>query len=206
MLRIWGRLASINVRKVVWAAREVGVEHERIDAGGPFGGIDTPAFGAMNPNRMVPVIDDDGFCLWESNVIVRYLCARYAAGRLYPEELAARFDAERWMDWQQTTLNPAGRGAFRHWFRTPEGARQPKVLAESIVETEPLMALVDGHLATRRFMTGDQFTMADIPIACEVHRWVSLPIDQVARPNLDRWYQTILSREGARGIIGLPLS
>ena len=80
MLKIWGRLNSINVQKVVWAALEAGVAFERTDAGSRFGLVDTPWYGAMNPNRLVPVIDDDGFVLWESNVIVRYLCAKYAPG------------------------------------------------------------------------------------------------------------------------------
>ena len=112
LLNIWGRLSSINVRKVVWAAQEAGVPFERVDAGMAFGIVDTPAYRAHNPNALVPLIDDGGFVLWESNAIVRYLLARYAPGRLYPDDLQQRFDAERWMDWQQTTLNPAGRDMY----------------------------------------------------------------------------------------------
>jgi len=112
MLQIWGRLSSINVRKVVWCAQELGLAFERTDAGRQFGVVQTPAYRALNPNGLVPTIEDDDGAgggrlrLWESNVIVRYLCARHSPGVLYPEPLAARFDAERWMDWQQTTLNP----------------------------------------------------------------------------------------------------
>ena len=116
MLKIWGRLSSINVRKVVWCAQELGLAFERTEAGGRFGVVKTPEYLALNPNALVPTIeiDDDRrggapFRLWESNVIVRYLAARHALGGLYPEPLPARFDAERWMDWQQTTLNPATR-------------------------------------------------------------------------------------------------
>ncbi|HEY8359186.1 MAG TPA: glutathione S-transferase, partial [Ramlibacter sp.] len=119
MLKLWGRISSINVRKVVLAAQLLELPFERIDAGAGFGIVRTPEYLAKNPNAMVPLIEDDRVQLWESNVIVRYLCARHASGRLYPEDLPARFDAERWMDWQQATLNPAGREAFIQLVRTP---------------------------------------------------------------------------------------
>src|SRR3990167_7501824 len=109
MLKIWGRMSSINVKKVVWTAQELGLDFQRTEAGGLFGIVKTPEYVRLNPNSMVPVIEDEDFTLWESNVIVRYLCAKHSAGQMYPTELRARFDAERWMDWQQTTLNPASR-------------------------------------------------------------------------------------------------
>ena len=141
MLKIWGRISSINVRKAVWAAQEVGVAFERIDTGGKFGGTQTPEFLARNPNAMVPAIEDgEGamrLTLFESNVIVRYLCARYAPGVLYPAALAQRFDAERWMDWQQTTMNPAGRDAFIQLIRTAPAQRDAPKIAASISAMEP---------------------------------------------------------------------
>jgi glutathione S-transferase len=206
MLRIWGRLSSINVRKVVLAARWLGIPYERTDAGHEFGIVGSPEYLARNPNGLVPLIEDDGFVLWESNVIVRYLCARHPAGRLYPQELQPRFDAERWMDWQQTTLNPAGRGAFIQLMRTPADRRSPEAVAQSVAATEPLLAVLDAHLANRPFMGGDAFTMADIPIACEIHRWHGLPLQRPARPHLERWYQGILSQAASRGVLDIPLS
>ena len=99
MLKIWGRISSINVRKVVWCAQELALMFDRVDAGRDFGVVQTPAYRALNPNGLVPTIEDDSgderVVLWESNVVVRYLCARHASGTLYPEPLAARFDAER---------------------------------------------------------------------------------------------------------------
>src|SRR6478672_10156221 len=139
MLQIWGRLSSINVRKVVWCAQELGLAFERTEAGGRFGVVQTPEYRALNPNALVPTIEDAGVRLWESNVIVRYLCARHAAAGLYPEALAARFDAERWMDWQQTTLNPAGREAFIQWVRTPADRRDAAAAARSAQATESLL-------------------------------------------------------------------
>jgi glutathione S-transferase len=206
MLKIWGRISSINVRKVVLAAQELGVPFERIDAGGAFGLVKTPEYLARNPNGLIPVIEDDQVLLWESNAIVRYLCARHAPDALYPLALPARFDAERWMDWQQTTLGPAGRAAILQWIRTPAEQRNHDAIAQSVAATEPLMALLDHHLSQRPFMTGDRLTMADLPIACELHRWVGLPQPRTPRPHLDRWYAGLLARPSARGVLDLALS
>lgn len=206
MLEIWGRLSSINVRKVVLAAQWLAIPFGRTDAGHEFGIVDTPDYRAKNPNGLVPLVEDEGFVLWESNVIVRYLCAKHSAGALYPQALAARFDAERWMDWQQTTLNPAGRGAFVQLMRTPADKRKQEVVAQSIAATEPLLAMLDAHLGGRAFMAGDAFTMADIPIACEIHRWHGLPLERPARPHLERWYQSILAHPASRGVLDVSLS
>lgn len=206
MRRIWGRLSSINVRKVVWTAGEVGVAFERVEAGASFGGLDTAEYARINPNRMIPVLDDDGYLLWESNVIVRYLCARYAPQRLYPQDLPARFEAERWMDWQQTTLNPAGRGAFMQLIRTPVEARDAAAIERSRSATEPLLALLDAHLGSAHFLAGAQFTMADIPVGCEVHRWFGLPLARPRWPNLQRWYETVAARPAAAAVLSSPLS
>ena len=218
-LKIWGRLSSINVRKVVWCAQELGLAHLRIDAGGRFGVVQTPEYRALNPNARVPAIEDgdgdgdgDGaggpFRLWESNVIVRYLAARHASGSLYPEPLLARFDAERWMDWQQTTLNPAGREAFMQWVRTPAERCDAAAAARSVQATEPLLTWLDAHLATRAYMTGDGFTMADIPIGCELHRWFGLPTDAYVRPawpHLERYFAALRQRAASRGVLDLAL-
>ena len=209
MLQIWGRLSSINVRKVVWCAQELGLAFQRTEAGGRFGVVQTPAYRALNPNALVPAIeDDDGVRLWESNVIVRYLCARHVPGQLYPGPLAARFDAERWMDWQQTTLNPAGRDAFMQWVRTPAERRDAAAAARSAQATEPLFALLDTHLASRAYLGGDRLTMADIPIGCELHRWFGLPADLYTRPtwpNLERYFAALRDRPGARGVLDMAL-
>ena len=214
MLQIWGRLSSINVRKVVWCAQELAIAFRRTDAGRQFGIVQTPAYRALNPNGLVPTVEDDAspaggrLCLWESNVIVRYLCARHAAGSLYPEPLAERFDAERWMDWQQTTLNPAGRDAFIQWVRTPADRRDPAAAARSAQATEPLLAMLDTHVATRAYMGGDRLTMADFPIGCELHRWFELPVDVYTRPtwpHLERYFAALRDRPAARGVLDLPL-
>ena len=210
MLKIWGRISSINVRKVVWCAQELGLSFQRTEAGGKFGVVQTEEYRALNPNALVPAIEDgegaQKMLLWESNVIVRYLCARHAAGTLYPEPLATRFAAEMWMDWQQTTLNPAGRDAFVQLVRTAPEQRDAQRVAASVAATEPLLDLLDRELATRTYLAGEQFTMADIPVACEIHRWYGLPQPRQPRLHLDRWYQAVSERPGAIGVLDQPLS
>ncbi|BCO28927.1 glutathione S-transferase GstB [Rhodoferax lithotrophicus] len=205
MLHIWGRLSSLNVRKVVWAAQETGVPFTRTDAGLAFGVVKTPEYLRLNPNAQVPTLQDGELVLWESNVIVRYLCARYAPA-LYPQDLAQRFDAERWMDWQQTTLNPAGSAAFLQWIRTPAERRDPAVIDKSVAAMTPLLTLLDQHLSQRTYMGGAEFSMADIPVACDIHRWFGLPQPRPALPHLERWYTSILARPAVRGVLDLPLS
>jgi glutathione S-transferase len=204
MLQLWGRLSSINVRKVVLCAQVLGIELLRTDAGLAYGVVDTPDYRAHNPNGLVPLLRDGDFTLWESNTIVRYLCAK--AGKLYPVDLQQRFNAERWMDWQQTTLNPAGSPGFKQWIRTPAEQRNAQVIAQSVAATEPLFALLDEHLSRQAFMAGDALTMADIPIACEVHRWWGLPQPRPAWPHLERWYAGWLAMPASRGVLDLPLS
>lgn len=206
MLRLWGRLSSINVRKVVWAAQELGLELQRTDAGGQFGLVREPDYLRMNPNGLVPMIEDDGFVLWESNAIVRYLCARHAPGTLYPDDLRPRFAAEQWMEWQQTSMNPAGRDGFLQWIRTPAAQRDEARIAQSAAAMAPLLDLLDAHLARQSFLAADRFTMADIPVGCEIHRWYGLPQARPARPHLDRWYQALCDRPGARGVLDQALS
>ena len=206
MLKIWGRMSSINVKKVVWAAQELALDFQRTEAGGAFGVVTTPGYLQMNPNAKVPVIEDDDFVLWESNVIVRYLCAKHSPARLYPAELRQRFDAERWMEWQQTMLNPASRPGFWQLVRTPAGQQDARQIAESNAEVEPLMATLDAHLAQHEFIAGERFTMADIPLGCEVHRWFGLPQQRVTRPHISRWYEGLCARQASKGVLDMALS
>ena len=205
-LKIWGRMSSINVKKAVWTAQELGLDFERIEAGGVHGFVKTPEYIALNPNSQIPVIQDDDYVLWESNVITRYLCAKHSTGNLYPDDLQERFDAERWMEWQQTTVNPASRNGFWHLVRLPADQRDPALVVQSNAAVELLMAMLDAHLATRSFMVAARFTMADIPLGCEVQRWFGLPQAREPRPNIERWFATLLARPAAKGVLDLALA
>jgi glutathione S-transferase len=208
-LRLWGRLSSVNVQKVAWTLGEVQLPHERIDVGGRFGGVDTSAFLAMNPMAQVPVLQDGDFVLWESNAIVRYLCARYAHGTLYPAPLHARADADRWMDWQTTELSRAMGPAFMQLVRTPAERRDRAAIDASLARTEPLLAILDAQLADRAYVCADRITMADLVLGCAAHRWFGLPLDQgltrQPRPAVERWYQQLRARPAAQSVLTLPL-
>jgi len=204
VLKIWGRISSIHVRKVVLCAQMLDIPFQRIDAGMGFGVVNTADYLTLNPNAMVPTIQDDELTLWESNVIVRYLCAR--ENRLYPSDLHTRFTAEQWMDWQQTSLNRASGTAFVQWIRTPEAQRDHALIAQSVAATEPLMYLLNDRLKNQSFVVGEQMSMADIPIACEVHRWWGLPQSRPSWPHLERWYTHMCQHPSAAGLLDLPLS
>ena len=206
MLKIWGRINSVNVKKVVWAAEECGVAYERIDAGMQHGVVSTAAYLAMNPNARVPTLEDDGFVLWESNAMVRYLARRYGQGTLDPQDLRQYADADRWMDWCTSTLA----GAFRHVFwgmvRTPVEQRDAKAIETSRVETAKLLAIPEAVLAHQPYLAGAQFTMGDIPLGCFVHLWLSMPIERPAHPALTAWHARLAARPAFQKAVNTPLT
>ena len=206
MLVVWGRKNSINVQKVLWSCEEMKLGYERIDAGLAFGVVNTPQYLRLNPNGLVPTIDDDGFVLWESNAIVRYLTAKHAAGSLWPEDLALRASADRWMDWQLSTYWPAIRALFMGLVRTPPEKRDPHALEESRVKTAEVLRVLDAHLATHEYIAGDEFTMGDIPLGCGVWRWMALPIERPPLPNVQRWFDVLTQRPAYQKIVMHPLS
>ncbi len=207
MLTVWGRLTSVNVQKVAWMADELGLAWERREAGGSFGVVSTPEYRRLNPNGLVPVIEEDGFVLWESNAIVRYLAARHASGTaLWPDDLRRRADIDRWMDWQATTLTPAMRDAFLQLVRTAPERRDAALLEASRAASEKAMDVLDAHLEGRAFVAGDAFTPADIVLGCAAHRWFNLPLAQVARPAAGRWYAALRGRPGAAKVMATPVA
>lgn len=206
MLKVWGRANSLNVQKVMWAVAELGVAHERIDVGGAFGGLSTPTFVEMNPNRLIPVLEDGDTVVWESNAIVRYLAARYGAGGLWPEDPGRRAMADRWMDWQLTTIQPHLSPIFLGLIRTPEAERDMGAIAAHAERLGEAMRILDTHLATRPFVAGDALTMGDIPLGCVWWRYANLAIARPDLPNLEAWHQRLTAREPYRRHVMIPLS
>jgi glutathione S-transferase len=206
MLKIWGRITSVNVQKVVWAADELGLAYERLEAGGAFGVVATPEYRRMNPNSLVPVIEDDGFVLWESNAIVRYLAAKHSPGELWPEDLRRRADIDRWMDWQATTFTPAMRDAFWQLVRVAPEKRDTALVEASRVASEKAAAVLEAHLAGREFVAGGAFSPADIVLGCAAHRWLNLPLAREPRPEIERWYAVLRTRPGARQVLSTPVA
>lgn len=206
MLKIWGRKNSLNVHKVLWTCAELGVKYERIDAGKQYGVNDTPEYLAMNPNGLVPTIDDGGFILWESHAIVRYLARKYGDGTLWPSDLRACADADRWMEWYSTTLGPHLWVVFRNLLRTPPGQRDMAAVEGARKALIASFDIANNHLQSRSYMTGAAFTMADILVGVGVYRWFVLPIERPSYPNLHAYYERLKHRSGYKEIVALPLS
>jgi glutathione S-transferase len=206
MLKIWGRTNSSNVQKVLWCCAELGLQYERIDAGMQFGVNDTAEYKAMNPNALVPTIDDDGFVLWESHAIVRYLARTHGAGTLWPADARVAADADRWMDWYNTTLWPSMGPVFWNLIRTAPEKRNMAVLEENHKKLTTSFGIFDACLAGRDYVAGSSFTMGDIPMGIAAWRWFELPIERPALPNLERWYKRMRERPAYAAHCMLPLT
>lgn len=206
MLKIWGRINSINVQKVLWCCDEVGVPFERIDAGMQFGVNNTPEYRAMNPNGLVPLLNDDGFVLWESHAIVRYLARRHGLGSLCPADPKAAADADRWMEWYSTSLWNLMRPIFWNLVRTPPEKRNMAEVEDSRAKLAGYLGMADAQLAKTAHLAGEAFTMGDIPLAVLCQRWYHLPITREPLPNLERWFKTVSARPAYRKHCAAPLT
>lgn len=210
MLKVWGRINSVNVEKVIWTAQELNLPFERIEAGRlrPRG---HPGIPGHEPRRAVPVIADDGFVLWESNAIVRHLATRHGMGTLMPADLQAQAEAGRWMDFQLGTVAAPLSALVWGIVRTPPDKRDPKGLVPAFAALGAALAIVDTALAGRDHLVGDALTVADIPLACCAHRWFNLPLDgtgleRPALPGLAAWYGRLRARPAVAGLMPTPLT
>lgn len=203
-LTVWGRRNAFNVQKVLWLVDELALAHDHIDAGGSFGGLDTPEFLALNPNGRVPVIQDGDTVIWESHSIIRYLAARHGAGTFWPEDPAERSHADRWTDWTLATLQPAFLGLFWTYYRTPEDQRNWTAIREAQDRTTQAFLLLDRHLADRPYLAGTRITIADIPAGTALFRYFELDLDRPALPNVEAWYQRLGDRAAFRDNIKVP--
>ncbi|MDQ2188101.1 glutathione S-transferase [Alcaligenaceae bacterium A4P071] len=255
MMKIWGRRSSFNVQKVLWLVAELGIAHKHIDAGGRFGGLDTPEFLAMNPNGKIPVLQDtDGTTVWESHAILRYLAAKYCgaaantvearatamrtaadasdasststapnasnasdASAAYPasrpahchtlwsNDPAIQSRADRWMDWTQSTLQPAFlTGVFWGFYRTPEAQRDWPAIERSLAQGAKLFRLLDTELAKHPYLTGDALTLADIAVGTALYRYYELDIERPQLPHVEAWYDRLRERDAYRNHVMIP--
>lgn len=195
MLKIWGRKNSSNVRKPLWAAEELGLAYEAIDAGGAFGVVDTPEYRAMNPNGRVPVIEDDGFVLWESNAIVRYLLAKHASGsNWYSADPQARAVADKWMDWTTSSFAGPFRTVFWGVLRTPADKQDWPAINAAIQECNELLGMADQALASQPYLSGQDIGMGDIPLGSFIYAWFEMPIERAPQAHLQAWYERLKQR------------
>jgi len=206
MLKIWGRTNSINVQKVLWCCAELGLKFDRVDAGMQFGVNKTPEYLAMNPNGLVPTIQDGGFILWESHAIVRYLSRKHGLGTLCPKDEKAAADADRWMEWYSTTLWNLLRPIFWNLVRVEPDKRDMKLVETSRSTMATSLNMVEAALADRPFLAGNAFTMGDIPMGVALHRGFLLPIERPDYPKLAAYFERLKQRPGFVEHCSAPLS
>jgi glutathione S-transferase len=206
MLKVWGRVNSINVQKVLWALDELKVAYDRVDAGMAFGVVNEPFYQKMNPNARVPTIDDDGFVLWESNAIVRYLAAKHGAGTLWPIELRERADADRWMDWISNHVSPVITPVFWGLIRTPAEKRNPAQIEADAAKTAQQFEVLEQCLAGRPYVAGSNFSMGDIVVGVTVYRWYGLDVKRPRLPNVEAYHARLQQRPAFKKHIMLPLT
>ena len=207
-LKIWGRANSVNVQKVLWCLAELDLTYERIDAGMAFGKNNEPAYLAMNPNGRVPTLVEGDFVLWESNSVMRYLAMAYGKGSsVYPEAPKRRAGVDRWLDWTLSTVQPVDRPVFWALVRTPPDKRDIAAIQKDVDAEAVVWRIADAQLASRRFIEGDDFTLADIALGAYARRW--LGVEGVSKPklaHLDRWFAQFATRPGFVKFIAPPMS
>jgi glutathione S-transferase len=208
MLKIWGRNTSSNVQKVLWALGEMKLPFERLDVGGAFGKTKDAPYLAMNPNSLVPTLEEeDGFTLWESNSIIRYLAGKHANRTLEPADLRVRATAQKWMDWQLSVLGPAITPVFWGLIRTPPEQRDAKAIMSGKEKTIAAAKIMDVQLGKTQYLAGNDFSYGDIPVGIMIYRYMQLIPERPATPNLDRWYAAISTRAAFREQVAVvPLS
>ncbi len=206
MLKVYGRNNSVNVQKVMWLIGELGLAHERLDVGGAFGQNDQDWYLSLNPMGRVPVLDDDGYVLWESHTIIRYLARQYGGGTWYPETPKDGGEVDKWMDWMQAFLLPAIFAAFWGLIRTPEEERDMDAIKNSSTETAKLFGILDAHLQGRDYMTGDAISIADIPVGALTYRWYGLDVEHPNYPALRAWYERLSQRTAFQEHVMLPIT
>ena len=206
MLKIWGRTTSSNVQKVLWCCAELGIEYERVDLGGPFGGNRDPEYLAMNPNGRVPTISDDGLILWESNTICRYLAVTRQGERLYPHAPAARANVERWMDWQLATSGPPMASLLGMLVRARPEQRDQAAIEAARLQALSAWVIVEEELADRPYLAGSELTLAEIALGTMVYRWHAFPIERPPLRKLTAWYERMRERPGFKTHIEIPIT
>ena len=198
MLKVWGRRSSANVQKVMWLVGELQLAHEHIPAGGPYGVTSEPKFRAMNPNGLVPVIEDDGLVMWESNAILRYIAAVYGKDRFWFADPKTRAPIDQWEEWAGTTFQPNIIGLFVSYWRTPEHQRNPNAIRNLQQRTENNLRLLDTELATRPYVAGDTLTLADIASGVHMYRYYTMGTPYPSLPNVEAWYKRLAERPAYR--------
>lgn len=203
-ITLWGRHSSCNVQKALWALEEVGVPYRSIQIGGKFGGLDDPEYRALNPHGKVPTLVDRDVVVWESDAIIRYVAARYGVGTLWPEAPELRAVADQWMAWTAASLYPGWIALFWKLVRTPPARRDADAITRHLDATTKRIVMLDQYLKTNRYIAGNSFGIADIPIGMMLYRWFEMEITRPETPYVEAWYDRLRERPPYRTAICIP--
>lgn len=205
MMKIYGRRNSAATQKVLWLCAEAGIPYELEWFGMGYTSVDSPEYVAINPNRRVPAIDDEGYVLWESNVICRYLADKHNLEVLWPRDPCARAEADRWMEWQSSNwmlIVPA----FAFLVRGITTFGGDSGVQPALDRAAEAYRIIEDHLAGRSFVAGDHLTLGDFALMPRVHQWFGLGRGRPAMPNLDSWYRRLSAMPSFRETFTLPLT
>jgi glutathione S-transferase len=203
-LELWGRASAFNVQKVLWLLDELQLPFRHTEIGGAAGGLDTPAFRALNPHGRVPVLRDGAVVVWESHSILRYLAATYGAGALWAASPAARSLAERWMDWAQTSLQPAFMDLFWGYYRTPAAQHDHAAITAAAVRCAGHFGALDAQLASQPYLAGADFTLGDIAVGAALYRYFEMGYPTPPLPAVRAWYARLGARASYRARVMQP--
>lgn len=205
-MKIWGRINSTNVRKVLWCAEELNLIYESIPAGGEFGVVNEPAYLERNPNGRIPCLEDEGLVLWESNVIVRYLGKKYGQQPFIPADIQSWYAAEKWMDWASFSFGMPFRNLFWNLVRHTSEQRNEDEITLGIKHCTVLMAIANAELEKSPYLSGNHIGIGDIPLGCIAYSWFSFPIARPSMPALEAWYERLKSRPAYQKGVMTPLT
>lgn len=200
MLTVWGRKTSSNVQALMWCIGELGLPYERFDFGHRYGGTDTPAFLAMNPNGTVPVLRDGmGEPIWETGAILRYLAARYGSAPFWPGDGVARAKIDQWAEWAKINIT-LGFTAPIFWkvVRTAPADQDPVAISQAVAKFDKLLDIAESQLSRAAFLVGEDLTLADIQFGHVLFRYFDIPITRQHRPMLRRYYDALATRPAFR--------
>jgi glutathione S-transferase len=194
MITVHGRATSSNVQIVMWAIGELGLPHRRLDVGGSFGGNDTPEYLVMNPNGLVPTIQDGDVTLFESAAILRYLGAKYGSEPFWPKDAARRGSLDQWAEWGRTSLTPPMGQIFGQLVRTRATERSAATIAGLEAQLRRLAGIAEKRIGNGPWLAGADFTFADIPFAHQLYRYFTMSFDRAETPNLVAYYERLKGR------------
>jgi len=206
MLTLMGRPNSSNVKKVLWVLEELGLKYDHVKLGGSYGGLDDPAYRALNPNGLVPCLRDGDLVLWESNTIMRYLAARYGQGILWLEDVGARAQAEKWMDWGSNVLFPAFHDILFHTLRLPVPQRDPAIIKRGVNNFEKALAIMEDILTHQAWLSGKSFGLGDIVVGVFVYYYYEMDLVRNGHfAHVGAWYQRLKERQPYIKTVMIPI-